>query len=244
MGSFEWKRGNSVLGTDRGISVSLEQTGSVTFSLKVTANGQSDTASVTIQVLPDFDHDGMPNDWELTYQFNPLDPDDAFNDPDGDGLHNLGERQYGTHPRQPDTDGDGASDGAEVDAHTNPLDPDKKPAAGPVLQTGASAFGFTVQAGAPVSDQKSFWITNAGAGSLNWSASSDVPWLQLNPAGGAAPTEMAVTALPGGMAIGTYTGHITVQGAGATGSPDVITVTLKVEEALGALKLYLPSILR
>lgn len=243
LGSFEWKHGNTVVGTDRGISIVLDQVGSQTYSLKVTADGQSDTTSVTILVLPDFDHDGMPNDWELTYQFNPLDPDDAFNDPDGDGLNNLSERQYGTHPRQADTDGDGASDGAEVNAHTNPLDPDKKPAAGPVLQTGASAFGFTVPAGAPVSDQKSFWITNGGAGSLNWSANSDVPWLQLNPADGAAPTEMTVTALTAGMATGTSTGHITVQGAGASGSPDVITVTLKVEEALGVLKLYLPSIL-
>jgi ligand-binding sensor domain-containing protein len=244
LGSFEWKRGATVLGAGRGIQVTLDQVGSQTFDLKVTADSQSDTASVTIQVLPDYDRDGMPNDWELTYKFDPLNPADAVANPDNDGLDNATEHRYGTNPRQADTDGDGASDGAEVDAHTDPLNPNQKPAAGPVLMTGASAFGFTVQAGAVASDQKSFWITNGGAGSLNWSASSDVPWLQINPTSGAAPTQMTVSALPGGKVPATYTGHITVQAPGAAGSPDTITVTLKIEAGLPAQKLYLPLITR
>ncbi len=244
LGSFEWKHGASVIGASRSISVTLDQVGSQTFEMKVTADGQSDTASVTIQVVADYDHDSMPNAWELTYQFNPLSPADADDDPDQDGLDNATEHRLGAHPRQADTDGDGASDGAEVNAHTDPLNPAKKPMPGPVLMTGASAFGFTVQVGDPDSDQKTFWITNSGGGNLNWSASSNVPWLQLSPASGAAPTEMAVTALPGGKAAGTYTGHITVQAPGAGGSPDVITVTLKVEEGALTQKMYLPMIAR
>lgn len=244
LGSFEWKCGGAIIGADRGISYTLDQVGSRTFELKVTADGQSDTTSVTIQVLPDLDRDGMPNDWELAYQLNPLNAADAVDDPDNDGLTNADEYRLGTNPRQPDTDSDGAKDGAEVNAHTDPLNPAKKPATGPVLMTGADLLGFTVQVGDPVSDQQAFWITNGGPGSLNWTATSDAAWLQVSPTSGAAPTKMTVSALPGGKAPGEYTGHITVQAAGAAGSPDVITVTLTIEPATHTQKVYLPSITR
>jgi hypothetical protein len=39
----------------------------------------------------DTDDDGMPDDWELEYGFNPNDPSDAVADLDHDGLSNLGE---------------------------------------------------------------------------------------------------------------------------------------------------------
>jgi hypothetical protein len=42
--------------------------------------------------------DGMPDDWELQYGFDPLDPSDASGDADGDGATNLQEYQAGTVP--------------------------------------------------------------------------------------------------------------------------------------------------
>lgn len=47
---------------------------------------------------PDRDGDGMPNDWENTYGFNPDNPADAAQDADGDGFTNLQEYQAGTDP--------------------------------------------------------------------------------------------------------------------------------------------------
>jgi len=95
------------------------------------------------------DWDNLPNDWELAY-FGNLEQTDA-GDPDGDGLTNLQEYEYGsnptvddmaadndsdglsnydelvlygTDPTKADTDGDGFSDGLEVLVHgTDPLDP-------------------------------------------------------------------------------------------------------------------------
>jgi hypothetical protein len=66
--------------------------------------------------------DGIPDDWKVAHGLDPHDPYVAMEDPDGDGLTNLEEYQYGTDPNNPDTDGDGLSDGDEVHVyHTNPL---------------------------------------------------------------------------------------------------------------------------
>ena len=46
-------------------------------------------------------------------------------DPDGDGLTNDLEEQYGTDPNNPDTDNDGLNDGEEVNNYkTSPVDYD------------------------------------------------------------------------------------------------------------------------
>ncbi|WP_248344101.1 PKD domain-containing protein [Anaeromyxobacter paludicola] len=76
----------------------------------------------------DADCDGMPDDWELKYGFDPHFAGDALLDADGDGLTNLEEYLRGTNPRNRDTDGDGVSDGDEIAMGTNPLDSrDQKP---------------------------------------------------------------------------------------------------------------------
>ena len=72
--------------------------------------------------VQDSDSDGLPDQWEETYGFNPTAPGEQNLDPDGDGLTNLEEYQHKTNPIAADTDDDGLSDGLEVMASTNPLD--------------------------------------------------------------------------------------------------------------------------
>jgi hypothetical protein len=84
------------------------------------------TVTITIILDPDYDDDGMPDDWE---QANGLDPDrnDAADDPDSDSLSNLEEYYNGTDPWETDSDHDGIGDGTEVLMATDPLDPASTP---------------------------------------------------------------------------------------------------------------------
>jgi hypothetical protein len=212
-----------------------------TIALQVTANSLSDTSSITVTVLPDYDHDGMPNDWELAYRLNPLDPTDAFTDTEGDELSNLREYQLGTNPVVVDTDGDTAGDGAEVAAGTDPLRADQAPAPGPVLNVGAETLGWIYRQGDPSPEDWHLWVTNGGAGSLSWTVSDDAAWLSVTPGAGDAPTEIIVSANPSGLSAGEYTASITVTASGASGSPHTIPVTLTVY-ASGTRWIYLPVI--
>ena len=53
-----------------------------------------------LQLTPEFDadSDGIPNGWEQAHGLDPLDPDDASADNDGDGMGNLQEYLAGTNP--------------------------------------------------------------------------------------------------------------------------------------------------
>ena len=52
-----------------------------------------------VKIEVDSDHDGLPNEWELQYGFNPNDAKDAALDSDGDGFTNLEEYEAKTDPK-------------------------------------------------------------------------------------------------------------------------------------------------
>jgi hypothetical protein len=73
----------------------------------------------------DSDDDGLLDPFEIAHGFDPLVAGEETQDPDADGLDNLGEQAQTTDPHDGDTDDDGLSDGDEVDVHgTDPLDAD------------------------------------------------------------------------------------------------------------------------
>jgi len=65
----------------------------------------------------------IPDGWEVENSLDPL-TDDSAEDPDSDGLSNLGEYQANTDPSNSDTDFDGMPDGWEVENSLDPLTDD------------------------------------------------------------------------------------------------------------------------
>jgi hypothetical protein len=81
----------------------------------------SDEFTVNV-VIVDSDGDQIPDDWEIEFGLDPLDPQDAELDADEDSLTNLQEYGAGTDPRQSDTDRDGLTDDYELRESLDPLD--------------------------------------------------------------------------------------------------------------------------
>jgi uncharacterized repeat protein (TIGR01451 family) len=67
----------------------------------------------------DNDNDGIPDDWEIANDLNPLDPEDAAKDSDGDGLSNLEEFTQETNPKP--ENGNYVSSGIIRDDLGNPI---------------------------------------------------------------------------------------------------------------------------
>ncbi len=84
----------------------------------------ADTYNNRVQLLGfvmDNDGDGMEDMWEDANGLDSTDPDDWDDDPDGDGIINIGEYRIGTDPQNGDSNGNGGSDGLEVALGRDPL---------------------------------------------------------------------------------------------------------------------------
>ena len=67
-------------------------------------DAESDTHHLSA-IDPDGDSDGMGDGWEFRHGLDPADPDDAFEDPDSDGIQNVKEYVFayaGADPQSPD----------------------------------------------------------------------------------------------------------------------------------------------
>jgi hypothetical protein len=69
---------------------------------QATPNGLSASA-VTVAVMTDGDHDGIPDEWEAANGLNGSDSQDATLDKDGDGMKNRDEFIAGTDPQDPES---------------------------------------------------------------------------------------------------------------------------------------------
>ncbi|HLH08324.1 MAG TPA: N,N-dimethylformamidase beta subunit family domain-containing protein [Terriglobales bacterium] len=97
-----------------------------------------------------------------------------------------------------------------------------------ILSVAPAALVFTGNQGGSNPNAGTISITNAGNGALSYTTSSDSAWLTASPATGTAPQQLQISANTSGLAIGTYTGHITITASGAQNSPTTVTVVLNV----------------
>jgi hypothetical protein len=112
----------------------------------------------------------------------------------------------------------------------------------PALTLSPTSVNFSATQGGSNPASSPVSLTNTGGGTLSYTTSSDSAWLSVTPGTGNAPQTLQVGANIAGLAPNTYTGHITVTAAGATGSPGTITVTLTVNAAAPVLTLSPTSV--
>lgn len=98
----------------------------------------------------------------------------------------------------------------------------------PTIGLNYSSWTFTATQGGSNPAPASVNVTNTGGGTLNYTVSSDSPWLGVSATSGTAPGSISISPSISGLASGTFTGHVTVTAAGATNSPAVMTCTLIV----------------
>jgi uncharacterized protein (TIGR03437 family) len=96
------------------------------------------------------------------------------------------------------------------------------------LAVAPAALTFQYTNGGAVPAAQNVAITNAGGGTLAWTASTNAYWLGVAVASGGAPATLAVTVNPVNLAAGTYTGSVLITAAGTLGSPAPVSVTLVV----------------
>lgn len=96
----------------------------------------------------------------------------------------------------------------------------------PVLALSQTGVFFSGNVGGTNPAPASINLTNTGGSTLAFTAASDSAWLTVTPTSGTAPQTLQLSASTGGLAIGTYTGHVTI--TPSSGAPATITVTLKV----------------
>ena len=244
-GDFTWKINNGVVGTTQSMSYTFNTIGDYTVKLLVTSDGLTGEASAVVHVVKDYDHDGMPNDWEQSYGFNPLSPQDAVQDPDGDSLTNLQEYRLGTNPLVKDSDGDSYTDGAEVTQHTDPAQAASRPPTTRSLVTGARKLVFEYDQGGPLPDPAISWVTAIGGTvtqKWTWSASSNRPYIHVS-GSGTGSGQLSISVDPTGLVAGKHSGSVTITAAGLEGSPATIQVNLFVHNPPGN-PLYLPLLLK
>jgi hypothetical protein len=101
----------------------------------------------------------------------------------------------------------------------------------PALAVSPASLAFTATAGGVAPAGKTIDVTNAGGGTLSYTASDDAAWLSVAPASGTAPQAVTATVNQAGLAVGTYNATVTITAAGASGSPKTVPVSLTVQQA-------------
>lgn len=102
---------------------------------------------------------------------------------------------------------------------------------GPVIGLLPSSLSFSVLQGADPAP-RSFLVTNTGGGTLKWQATSDVPWLSVEPVSGSLSAGQArmvtVTVTSAEMEPGLFDGVISVADPDAMNTPRTLPVGLQV----------------
>jgi hypothetical protein len=105
------------------------------------------------------------------------------------------------------------------------------PGAPPALLVIPSSLSFLSQQGSnPPSQSVSAY--NEGNGTINWTATSDAPWLSIPSSTGSTPYTMNVSVNSSGLAAGSYSGTITINASSGNHPTQTISVSLTITNFL------------
>jgi len=93
------------------------------------------------------------------------------------------------------------------------------------LAAAPASLSFAAMSGALT---QTVTISNAGTGTLGWTASVDQPWVSLDPTLGTSPAAISVKVNLAGLAPGAYQANVRVVSPDAVNSPLLIPVTLSI----------------
>ncbi|MBI5565569.1 MAG: hypothetical protein HY870_11770, partial [Chloroflexi bacterium] len=218
---------DGVLGTGEAQNVLLSAGTHVITLQAVNSDALSAIATVSINVLPDYDADGLSDDQEAALGLNALTERDAWSDADGDGLTYIVELKRGTDPNNPDSDGDGRSDGQEVIDGTDPVVAD--PPRPNVLSVSPLSMAFEIDLSAPGQLPQATLSTFSNQ-PVGATFSTSTPWIDLDSAGGQTPALATVVINPIGLADGPQFGSITIDSdLGSITVPITVTASNKAD---------------
>jgi len=203
--------------------------------------GRNAVAEKVVEVWPDFDGDGISDLGEgMLELLSPWDPNDADLDFDEDGLTNRDELKFGTDMDNPDSDGDGIPDAQEVNEGSDPANAESVPKPSALI-VAPDRLTFEVLLGEepPPSQGLTVWHTQP-VHPLEWSASTEAPWLVIEPTEGETPGTTEVYVVTEGLRPGFHDTVIWV-----VGGPEPREVWVRVVvSAPGVPPIELPLILR
>ncbi|MGD2093338.1 MAG: choice-of-anchor Q domain-containing protein, partial [Candidatus Aminicenantes bacterium] len=114
------------------------------------------------------------------------------------------------------------SDGSDIGAYEYEF------SSSPYISLNRTQLNFGGDTAGTNTGPKTFFISNRGGGTLNWSVTDDADWLYCTPTSGTNSAVITVLVYISCLSAGTYTGIITVEDQDAYNSPQTVTITLKV----------------
>ena len=117
---------------------------------------------------------------------------------------------------------------AEMPGLTQLLSPPSVPvlSINPAIGASPTSLSFTAQQGGGNPIAQTLNISNAGGGTLSWSASDSAAWLTLSPASGTGNGAVTLTATTGTLTAGSHSGTVTLSATGATSVTVPVTFTV------------------
>jgi hypothetical protein len=103
-----------------------------------------------------------------------------------------------------------------------------------VLSPSNLTFGYITGGTTPAAQSVS--LSSSGS-ALSYSVTTSAAWLSATPTSGTTPGTLSVSVNPSGLAVGTYTGTVTLTATGAANSPATVSVTFNILSSTPRLRL-------